>query len=105
MRLRFRGLTSVPDELLLAEFLDLTGNEIATLPKLPNVRRLRLDDNRLTTLPSLPNVTDLFLDGNRLSAFPALPLSIERLHLRRNGLQSIPSLARFTSLRDLRLGG
>src|SRR5882762_9566381 len=89
-RFRYRDLVSVPDELLHAEAIDLTGNAIARLPELPSARRLRLDDNRLAALPWLPNVTELFLDGNRLTEFPALPRSIERLHLRRNALRSIP---------------
>ncbi len=86
----FRDLTAVPDEVAAMQSL----------------RRLDLDGNHIESLPALPStLRELLLDGNRLTTLPILP-QLEKLHIRRNKLASIPdAVGDMRALRDLRIGG
>lgn len=83
----------------LLELLDLSGNQIKTIPKsilkLPHLKRLIIADNQLLGIPSflkeLEGLKVLDAQNNRLHTIEALPLSLEVLNLSKNKLKTFPT--------------
>jgi GTPase SAR1 family protein len=97
--------------------LDLSGNELTTLPpeigQLVYLKSLNLDGNQLTTLPleivQLVNLQSLDLSNNRLTALPSeivQLIELKSLDLDGNQLTTLPpEIIQLVKLRSLNLDG
>jgi uncharacterized repeat protein (TIGR01451 family) len=84
------GVEHLPPS-LAALYLSNCG--IDTLPYLPNIVMLQCMGNDLTSLPQLPNtLQELWCDANPLTALPALPGSLRTLYCGACGLSTLPPL-------------
>lgn len=114
---KLRTLPIVPDgvrcqlERLYATENALTDRVLDTLINLPQLRILHAAYNRLTTFTPdtaccWPDLEEVVLSGNRLKHLPESLAALQNLRVLRvhsNQLQSVPALAKTTSLRVLDL--
>lgn len=124
VRLSFNGLglQNFPPEILESdladtlEILDLSGNELSSLPdELPRLRRLRIvfaSNNRFTELPEVlgrcPNLEMIGFKSNRIRRVSgaALPPRLRWLILTDNAIEALPpEIGRCTRLQKLALAG
>jgi hypothetical protein len=114
------GLTTFPPEIFdladTLEILDLSGNELSSLPdELPRLRRLRIvfaSNNRFTELPEVlgrcPNLEMVGFKSNRIHTVSgaALPPRLRWLILTDNAIEMLPpEIGRCTRLQKLALAG
>ncbi|MFZ4876989.1 leucine-rich repeat-containing protein kinase family protein [Janthinobacterium sp. Mn2066] len=114
------GLTAFPTEIFdLAdslEILDLSGNQLSSLPDhLPRLHKLRIvfcSDNLFTVLPpvlgSCPELSMIGFKANRIHTVPAasLPPKLRWLTLTDNAITALPEeIGRCTQLQKLMLAG
>lgn len=102
-------LTSIPeiDNLVNLQTLRLTNNNLTNLPSLGNLTallNLRVENNNLTSLPSLnglTNLNNLHAQGNDLTDLPSLGDlgNLVALNISHNQINMLPSLSSLTSLR------
>ena len=73
------------------EVLDLSQNDLDELPdflkEFKALRKLELGGNKLTTLPRLPNIEILNLSGNKFTRAPQVPASVLGISLNMNCLE------------------
>ena len=99
----------------LAGALNLSNKGLTTLrdgdfDNLTNLATLNVSNNQLTTLPdlnNLTNLTQLYISGNRLTTLPDLNNLTNFTHLSadRNQLTTLPNLDNLTKLTSLRTSG
>ncbi len=91
-----QNLGTLPDCLYELRFLDnlnVSGNELVTLPRLPpRLTQLTASENSLVSLPALPpHLTHLSLSNNSLLSLPALPAALTHLDVSDNHLSALPA--------------
>ena len=89
------GLTSLPEMPDQLQELDVSGNQLTSLPEnLPaQLQKLKVSRNRLTSLPkNLPDqLQELDVSSNRLTSLPEnLPDQLQKLYVINNQLASLP---------------
>lgn len=93
--------------------LDLSGNQLATLPDISSITdltNLYLTDNQITHIPSLASLIhlrDFQVINNKLTSLPELPGFSEEfyyLYCSNNKITEIPDLSRFPNLKTLVIG-
>ncbi|MES2772395.1 MAG: NEL-type E3 ubiquitin ligase domain-containing protein, partial [Pseudomonadota bacterium] len=104
--LKSLALKSVPPligSLTTLEKLNLTNNQLTTVPELPvGLTDLSLSNNQLTSIPELPvGLTDLNLWNNELTTVPELPVGLTHLDLTNNQLTTVPELPAGLTYLDL----
>ena len=103
------GLRSLPTLPTSLQKLDVSWNNLTSLPALQALTSLQELDaswNQLTDLPDLQALTSLQrldVSNNKLTSLPALQAlsSLQKLHVYRNKLTSLPPLQDLVSLQEL----